>query len=127
MGCDIHMHTERRVDGRWVHVEQGPYDDRNYGFFSALANVRSYDDYGGPIAEGRGIPEDASPEVQADSEVWGSDGHSRSYATLDELECFLAENPEPKDGASFWTDGMTKLRAIGGDPEHVRIVFWFDN
>lgn len=114
MGCDIHLYVERRVDGKWVTAdkwtpnkyagEEGEppmaleYDDRfytgrNYNLFAILADVRNGHGFAGiktsggfvPIAEPRGIPDDACPEYRAESERYGEDGHSHSYFTVAEL------------------------------------------
>lgn len=39
MGCDIHFHTEVKVNGRWEHYNQVDVD-RDYWFFSLLCGVR---------------------------------------------------------------------------------------
>jgi len=39
-----------------------------------------------PIAEPRGLPENVSAEVKAESDEWGIDGHSHSWLTLAELD-----------------------------------------
>jgi hypothetical protein len=41
MGCDIHFHTEIKVNGRWEHYSK-PKIHRNYKFFTLIANVRNY-------------------------------------------------------------------------------------
>jgi hypothetical protein len=106
MGCDIHCYAERR-DGperpwtsadaweegtAWdmpisifeVPLERRVYSERNYPLFSALAGVRNRAEIS-PVAMPRGLPGDTSPNVLAQSDLWGSDGHSRSWLTLAEL------------------------------------------
>jgi hypothetical protein len=111
MGCDIHLYVEKRVDGKWVSADQWEvdpawpdegarvpyakrfYTGRNYDLFAILANVRNGYGFAGVKTGGgfvfidkpRGMPEDVSPEVAADAESWGCDGHSHSFFTLAEL------------------------------------------
>lgn len=117
MGCDIHLMTERlraiNDQKKWVNIdhfkinpyygEEGEselnivpiYNNRNYNLFSFLANVRNYND-NNFICEPKGIPKDASEVTKKEAESWGSDGHSHSYFTLQELKQFLVENPVQK-------------------------------
>lgn len=97
MGCDIHLVTEVRRDGRWHIAEpfypcracgpDGWYDEgeacywcggekrinhfseRSYGLFALLAGVRNYYEVM-PLAEPRGLPGD-SPAVEAHQEYDG--------------------------------------------------------
>lgn len=109
MGCDIHFYVERRVDGRWVSADtwtpnkfytpgeddgERPfeiahenyfYKDRNYALFAVLAGVRNRTNVT-PIAEPRGLPDDVSDEVRAESEAYTGDGHSHSWLTVAELD-----------------------------------------
>ena len=69
------------------------YTDRNYSLFAILANVRNGWGTAGfttgtgfrPIAMPRGLPADVSPEVQAEADDCGRDGHSHSWLTVAEL------------------------------------------
>lgn len=112
MGCDIHLYVERKNDsGTWesadkwteekyddeVHVdvdyEDRFYTGRNYNLFAILADVRNGRGFAGirtgdgfnPIHELRGLPEDVSENVSKASDQWGRDGHSHSWATIQEL------------------------------------------
>ncbi|MBH9645074.1 hypothetical protein [Burkholderia vietnamiensis] len=100
------MYVEKLIDGKWVAqgnfsrnedgwIDGGMkiYDGRNYDLFAMLADVRNGRGFAGcktgegfnPIAEPKGIPDDASDEFKAIAEQWGCDGHSHSYLTLREL------------------------------------------
>lgn len=206
MGCDIHPYVEMKTEeGKWVNIfpvdNKYKHDpdsgyapdwefDRSYTCFSVLADVRNNYDMK-PIAEPRGIPEDASDTVKEAYAHWDSDAHSASWLALPELiscdwsqsvtkngwvdleqfKTFLAtgqptswcggvgggnvrhvsnedmrrlsrEGQSPDDLASYYTEiswgdnyrdscgvlleFVEKLKKLG-DPEHVRIVFWFDN
>lgn len=60
MGCDIHIITEIRKDGKWKHIDEVPnsYTDRNYSLFSVLADVRNSFMIKG--FKPRGLPDDLS-------------------------------------------------------------------
>jgi len=78
MGCDIHSHAERRnADGNWEYLADiRPFNWRNYGLFGWLADVRNYSAIK-PIADGRGVPEDASATVH-ERRKWDDECHSAS-------------------------------------------------
>lgn len=102
MGCDIHSHAERRVNGKWEKVynaftlddfakeyygrEKGdsPFDWRSYAMFGFLAGVRNYSCCE-PIVEPRGFPDDACAEVKEDYDAWSCDAHTPSFLTAKEL------------------------------------------
>lgn len=106
MGCDIHAFGEVLKDGKWVSADiwqKNPAyseeelsvpnwcrltDNRHYDLFAVLANVRNgtWSEKLPVIAEPRGLPEDASKEVLAQSERWNGDGHSHSFLTRAELQ-----------------------------------------
>lgn len=139
MGCDIHMHVEykKTVSGkeRWLcgdyfmlnpyHAdypnEEGQYslvgfcDSRNYSLFATLANVRNYGntDY---IDEPRGLPEDVTEAVKADSDSWGIDGHSHSYMTLKELIDFQNEGHLLRHSGMISFEDSVKLATYGTRP-----------
>jgi len=108
MGCDIHLIVEKynETTKRWELVgnaERDPddgyitmprvYRGRNYDLFAILANVRNGYGFGGvptgegfvPIAEPRGVPDNASPEFLTWVHQWGVDGHSHSWLLVQEL------------------------------------------
>jgi len=168
MGCDIHLHVEKRVNGEWEETEcNNVYDGRNYTLYAALAGVRNYDRFT-PIAEPKELPKDVSAEVYNESERWGCDGHSHSWLTLTELLNFdwsqkikitrmvsaesrrqYLENGITPNAWCSWTNTegwdsleweeslaeycnefinefIPELQKLG-NPDEVRIVFWFDN
>ena len=102
MGCDIHTYREKFVGGKWVTAdpwvdydygegekgkevpyEKHAYTGRNYNLFGVLAGVRKRDlEF---EIKPRGMPFDASLEVQDERDHWGAAGHSHSYLYLHEL------------------------------------------
>lgn len=97
MGCDIHAFAEKFDEGKWKQIKgrfkntysesygDEVYTGRNYELFSLLADVRNGNGIV-PIALPKGIPTDASHGYLAKVEQYGSDGHSHSYFTLEELK-----------------------------------------
>lgn len=110
MGCDIHLYVEKRENGQWVSADKWEEEDgemhvnyyarfytgRNYNLFAILADVRNGRGFAGiktgegfnPIADPRGVPDDASENYKATVEHWGCDGHSHSHFTVAELMAY---------------------------------------
>lgn len=167
MGCDIHVYVEyKHNDGHWnaddrhrvieedehySYIEEFSAGGRHYGFFGALAGVRS--SAVGPLYEPRGIPEDLSDIVQKAIDNWSSDGHTHSYLSLDEYKEVI-DNFNKKIDERFPDDLSAKITEDDGyfylykdclrkiekhnaeaillDAPHLkikecRIVFFFDN
>ena len=109
-----------------------PYGGRCYRLFGALAGVR--DTSVDMIVPGRWdkLPDDVSVELESMSDDFGMDAHSHSYLTLRELM-----------DSKYYKMSVLALQSIGidpyffktmvpdlqkfGDPDDIRIVFWFDN
>lgn len=111
------------------------YSNRNYAVFGLLAGVR-YDIK--PIAEPRGVPEDASIDYKCYIRDNGCCLHSFSYHTLTQLEKYNLEKVGYKNinylsdiiESSFYTTFMTTLEELAtqhGGSDNVRIVFCFDS
>jgi hypothetical protein len=120
MGCDIHIFSETKIEGKWVCNEpfevqdvgtedeyiDVPYDQqfysgRDYDLFGVLAGVRhdSLQEF-----EVKGFPDDASPEIKRKFTSWDCDAHTPSYITLEELKSFL----ETVKCRTFKISGMMK-------------------
>lgn len=135
MGCDIHMHLEYKKNGRWWcgdYYRVNPYyyekgnnepkytkvswcEDRNYGLFATLANVRNYSD-NDYIDEPRGLPDDITKEVEEDSDDWGIDGHSHSYFTLRELIEYRDTHPFLKRSGLVSKEEYDNYKNFGTEP-----------
>lgn len=156
MGCDIHLYVERRENGRWVSAdiwtpnkyakyegeppvaveyENRVYTGRNYDLFGILANVRNGRGFAGiktgegfnPISPPRGLPEDVSPEVKAESDRWGVDGHSHSHFTVAELDAYdwhqTTRHEGVVDALNFYIwRAEGKPRAWSGDVTGTRVT-----
>jgi len=129
MGCDIHFRVERYKGGAWVSVDKWTKDDgdipyvswrdeyysvRSYGLFAILADVRNSQSLicegeraVTPIDKPRGLPEDVCRLIKQESDSWGSDGHSHSWLTLDELLAFDWTQTAKKTG---WVDATTYVQ-----------------
>ena len=127
MGCDIHLHVETQSKNGWetadkwkksdggLHVDYDDifYADRNYTLFALLADVRNGYGVAGcdtgnpvqPIADPKGLPNDVCQQVRDEYICWGSDAHSASWLTLQELMAF------------DWTQKAT-LRGVVDGPEY---------
>lgn len=153
MGCDIHTYVEKKTDAGYEFISGFiPFDNRSYGTFGFLADVRNYSKVT-PISECRGVPPDASNKVIEEQNQWGCDGHSHSWLSVAELSAFNYEaimedrRYTQKIGNNFYNGAATcksgegkpmtyreflgdsfindikELQEIGAD----RIIFWFDN
>lgn len=155
MGCDIHLHVEKRGPNGWERVlppegwncttldfspfenrwddgsKYGWYWDRDYDLFAWLAGVRNYAGCS-PLSEPRGLPADASAEVKADSDELGIDGHTHSWLALSEFEAAAATNVNTRNGDGPASEVHRRFYALvnamrGIVGADARIVFWFDN
>lgn len=135
MGCDIHIHAEIRVNGKWLHYDQ-PECRRDYALFERMAGVRG--DVENAIAPPRGLPADASETTKLCSDFYDSDGHSHSWLSSKEI-ADLADwcNGRGRDYAFpdwdrwLFGNGYSDFHKYPSDRkegvEDVRFVFWFDN
>ncbi len=148
MGCDIHCFVEKRnkETKEWERFNENifsgwrdekgaePFGWRNYEAFATLADVRNRLKIQ-PIASYRGIPEDVSEEIKQEMDVWRSDAHSENWLTLKELLDFDFDKCASEDyqktyreliGSDEFFINLEELKTVG-NPDDVRIVFWFDN
>lgn len=98
-----YYNAERPIDEWNVPYVEEPLSSRNYFLFSWLADVRN--DHIIPIAEPKGVPEDASKKWKKYVKKWGSDLHSTTYFTLTELEAAW----EDVKGKTFTTTGVISV------------------
>lgn len=150
MGCDIHTYREVKRNGQWETLETSYEENegtdaepeirtyldpvhisRNYWLFGFLSKrVRTEWSFS---LEARGLPEDVSAPVQAESDFWGPDGHSHSWLTLEELRLKATELTLLPDPAALkFLPEITDFLSCLTWPEDVqpadcRVVFWFDN
>ncbi len=111
-------------DGRWdVPYDEELYGSRNYSLFSILADVRGNEI---PLDDPRGIPDDASYGYKYMCAAWGSDAHSHSYFTLEEL-LNVDWSKYDEYCVSEFLETIEKMKKIDEYPLNVRCCFFFDN
>ncbi len=124
MGCDIHLHTEVKVAGKWHHMGH-PFIRRHYLLFAKMANVRNdpvrvID----PIKRHLGIPEDATELTKLCFELDRENYSDLREGWLDSIH--IRELYE-------WYDKLNEAHGLEGwwafriPFEDVRFIFWFDN
>lgn len=120
MGCDIYLHVEVKIGDKWEHYSSCDVC-RSYNLFAKMANVRNREGII-PIDEPRGLPSDISKETSTHYESWGTDAHSASFLTAQEvveLEGWVKEQGYPNE---FFRNLFESNRT-----SDFRFVFWFDN
>lgn len=147
MGCDIHVHVEVKINGKWHHYNH-PRLERNYDIFTRMAGVRS-EGRGDikPISAPRGMPEDATFITRYSFNRMGVDAHSASWLSAQEV-AELGEWAEARrrdkynfDKHSFYSFEHHEIGYIFRNGwnfkdypkdmpeglEDARAIFWFDN
>lgn len=155
MACDIHAHTEVKINGVWHHYAH-PRIGRLYQLFARMGDVRNEEendpDRIEPVAANRGIPDDATFMTKFDHDRWDTDAHSASWMSgkeVDELEQwadkFYTEEMTKNGGTAGWFSlAHHHIGYIFGNGWHIgkyeddkdsypegvedaRLIFWFDN
>ena len=132
MGCDIHLHIEVKIDGKWEHYGC-PDIHRNYLLFGVLAGVRNEEVI--PVSYPKGLPNDITKITKMHYyENWKHDAHSHSWLNRGEIiqlnNAFqldeLGDNLE-RDILKTHLFGNGFADELPKGIEDVRFVFWFDN
>lgn len=130
MGCDIHAFAEIKLNGKW-HNYSALEIDRNYLLFAKLAGVRDHLKEVEHIAEPKGMPDCPSEVVQMECDKWGTDGHSHSWLSSQEIETLKEWLIEHNKTSPYKIDLSLPYHIQYTDEleniEDVRLVFWFDN
>lgn len=143
MGCDIHVHTEIKIDGKWEHLGH-PSISRWYTLFAKMAGVRNdlkeSKNYIEPISPPRGLPLDCSFITKYDYHRCIKDWHSVSWlraGEIDELEDFILKFKKERGLSDYWYIEKDFGYIFGSgwnidkypieNIEDARWVFWFDN
>lgn len=140
MGCDIHLHKEVKINGKWHYYGQARIS-RNYQLFGLIAGVRDADVQS--ISRPRGLPNDATEMTMFE---YNNDlGHTPTYiksSEVDKIDAFYfaqslelndpfgLNNMEREFGYLFgnsWT-GFFKYPCDRPDGlEDFRFICWFDS
>lgn len=99
MGCDIHCYIEYKQAGRegWSGFGGRINPGRHYGIFAKMADVRN--DYGiTPIAQPRGLPEDASYRANDDNRLYITKSEGEGFCSPESAERWV------KSGASKYVN-----------------------
>ena len=141
MGCDIHVHTEVKINGEWRHWG-APSVSRNYSLFEKMAGVRG--EVSNAIVAPRGLPSDITFETRFDfgpdedpRDFW----HSASWLSAHEigkLSDWWDKETEERGGYKGIESEFGYLMGNGWNVEKypndhpqgvqdARWVFWFDN
>ncbi len=136
MGCDIHLHVEVKIKGKWQHFAQ-LRPRRDYHLFGKMAGVRDEDPV--PISNKRGLPADATELTLFDAELWGDDGHNHGYIKAEEMRQLTEwyQSQWPGNWFESWVGVYLFGNSFAGFTDYpderpagledVRLVFWFDN
>lgn len=135
MGCDIHLHSEIKVKGKWEHYSVIKVD-RDYMLFGLMAGVRNIKVT--PIAKPKGLPIDISVIADLDYKRMEGDAHSMSYLNrfeISQLERIISEDNKeflnPVNFGYLFGNGYGEYDKYREDYpkeiEDIRFVFWFDN
>jgi len=128
MGCDIHVHAEVKIAGKWEYLTEIGFS-RHYVLFYKMAGIRGpYVDIE-PIDYPRELPRDISEMTKIWVDYWGRDGHFHSwlnYKEIKEVFKFLQEYYWESYNAWQLAELLDKYGVVP-EFEDLRIVFWFDN
>lgn len=136
MGCDIYMHSQVKIDGKWQWYDQEIYNGRSYTLFGILDGTRGTDFE--PIAERKGFPDDSEDKIKEpnphsyDVDYYTESGVylgycGVSYLSLTELRTFDWAKAFDEDG-EWRKEVLPYLEACAekfGGPDNVRIVFGY--
>lgn len=133
MGCDMHINVEAFDDRieEWIPIVLGHHANRNYWFFSRLANVRNSNGMN-HIAGYRGLPEDVSTPVARVFECGEDEYHSESWCTLDEMKQAINDTGHciKISFLHFYFYNFQIDEFYENFPKwasQIRFIFWFDN
>lgn len=133
-----YFHADKPVDYFNEPYHNRPLYERRYVLFAYLADVRNYAGIK-PIADLRGVPEDASEVWKREVEEWDGYLHSKSWLTFEELDnADLSQVVTFGDGTSDTLQNLigatieaalAPLRTLteGKYAPQIRFVFGFDN
>lgn len=140
MGCNIHLHTEIKVEGKWHHWG-APNMPRWYDLYAKMAGVRC-SEFITPLSMPRGIPEDTTDTTKLFIDY--DNYHDHSWLGADEIaeleQWSYDYRPDSTVEPSMRKDNFAFPESMWGyllgnpwssyqeaDIEDIRFIFWFDN
>ena len=132
MGCDGHFYievVEKFAGGHTTNKEyvmcvaERVWFGRNYILFGLMAGVRG----GRTLFEPKGLPENMSSDVARASKEWGSDGHSHSWLSIDELWKVKEEYEEEEKRHVYLDAILAMMMELETENCIPRLCFFFDN
>ncbi len=135
MGCDIRVHFEIKLNGKWEHYSQSKFK-RNHRLFGKMAGVRN--DYNEiPICEPKGLPIDISFMSKFCSDYMGSDDHNHSWFDKEEIKKIHEFHEKIDNGmidykqwgylfGGCWDDFVEYREDYPKEIEDIRMIFGFD-
>lgn len=138
MGCDIQLHTEIKIDGKWEHYSQ-PRIKRSYELFNIMAGIRGGINSPEPISQPKGLPNDLSITTKFCYDLEEDDAHSMSWFNAEEISKLcdwynikpIISSIEYDVLGYFFGNGWDQFHKwpeeVPEGIEDVRFVFWFDN
>lgn len=125
MGCDIHAHAEKKINGKWEHLTEIKIP-RNYDLFCVMVSNhprKEDNDYAKGISINRGIPDDINivTNLSLDDENY----HTHSYIFGNEMNSL--RDKFGFDGYTFLDTYSYPLIKDDDDfGDDFRLVFAFD-
>jgi len=142
MGCDIHLHIEVKISGKWEHWA-APTVSRYYPLFALMGNIRNSNGIKA-LSNKRGLPEDITEVTRFVSKCEA--GHGHSWLNSEEISVLTDRidklaRPEIRNYFCFEQEFLHSSWFLGNsfasfhkqtatypkEIEDVRFVFWFDS
>lgn len=107
MGCDIHPFLEAKFGGKWMCLGS-LISHRNYGLFGKLSGVRREEEkqFFDLVSK---LPSGVSKEIRDEFDDWGSDAHSLTVCSHEDLQRFCSMHRPTLSKKEF--EEMSKARS----------------
>lgn len=144
MGCDIHTFVEKRnkETNEWELVKDRIFTHEFHGLFSTVFDFRSYNMFDvlkyyifkDDFCYNRGFPKNISKDTLNEYNEWLDCAYHECYLTVKELLDFNYDEIYNYSYKESFRENLNELFFINleelkalGDPEDLRVVFFFDN
>lgn len=140
MGCDIHLHTEVKIDGVWHH-HGAPDIPRNYTLFDKMAGVRKREGDIVSLKPHAGIPRDATGLTKIYFAKEKPDAHDVGWFDEQQIieltvwwEKWYKEHNTTENCTNLYIESQVDYlfrnawyKQTQNGVEDIRFIFWFDN